>query len=400
MTPGWGMLPDHAVQLIKKWEWDHWAHLKARLSGEKKFPIRLGLKPPDGKKAVADMAHYLAFVNAWKAFPFQEMVRWEPRNFQTLPDQTIPAALVISSIRDLAELMGKKGEARVGLWENKMRPILEVGSALPPPNPLYPVLVRRLDLIEKLSSADTRMLADLLPQLTPGMGEGLYLRALPVTGVDTKFIEIHKLIIEELLDVLHGGAVTGSGGLLPWLDCMPRPAGWLMIRPLDKSTRNALGGLSILKLPYMTLLTYELPAEHILVVENIEPGLALPPMEDTIAVIGGGKNVAWMDAVWLKEKYVGYWGDIDTWGLCFLSDARSKVKHLSALMMDKETLLAHQARMSVEPQPAPSLPQYLTEDEIALFQDLNSGTFQSNRLEQERICADYIRSALNRWHIS
>ena len=69
-------------------------------------------------------------------------------------------------------------------------------------------------------------------------------------------------------------------------------------------------------------------------------------------------------------------------------------------MMDKKTLLAHEARMSVEPRSAPALPQYLTEDEIALFQDLNSGKFQSNRLEQERICADYIRSALNRWHTS
>jgi hypothetical protein len=162
------------------------------------------------------------------------------------------------------------------------------------------------------------MLADLLPQLTPGMGKGFYLRALPVTGVDTKFIETHKLLIEELLNVLHGGAVTWTGGLLPWLDCMPRPAGWLMRSPLDKPARNALGCMPILKLPYMMLLTYEMPAEHILVVENIESGLALPPMENTIAVIGGGKNVAWMDAVWLKEKHVGYWGDIDTWGLCFL----------------------------------------------------------------------------------
>jgi hypothetical protein len=318
MTPGWGMLPDQAVQLIKKREWDHWTHLKARLSDERKFPIQLGLKPPDGKKALADMAHYLTFITAWKNFPFQEMVQWEPRNFQTLPGQTIPAALVISSIQDLAELMGKNGKARVKLWENNMRPILEAGSALPPPNPLYPVLVRRLDLIEKLSCADIRMLADLLPQLTPGMGKGFYLRALPVTGVDTKFIETHKLLIEELLNVLHGGAVTWTGGLLPWLDCMPRPAGWLMRSPLDKPARNALGCMPILKLPYMMLLTYELPAEHILVVENIESGLALPPMENTIAVIGGGKNVAWMDAVWLKEKHVGYWGDIDTWGLCFL----------------------------------------------------------------------------------
>lgn len=398
MTPGWGVLPDHAIALIKKWEWDNWVRLKARLSGEKKFPIRLGLKPPSGKRALSDMAHYLAYVNAWKKFSFPHMVQWETKNFQKLPDQSIPVALVVPSIRQLADLMGKTGIKRHRLWEENMMPILGLGNPTQSPGLLYHALVRRLDLIEKLTLKESEQLADVLSQLKPGMGKGLYLRALPLTGADTKFIETHTRLIEELLDLLHGGALTRAGGLSAWLECTPRPTGWLMVRPLDAQTRSAFANLLILKMPYMALMTYELPARHILVVENIESGLALPPMTDTIAVIGGGKNVAWMDAPWLGEKHVGYWGDIDTWGLSFLSDARSKVKNLTALMMDRATLLSHEDRMSIEPQPVTAMPQYLTPDEILLFQDLNAGKFQSNRLEQEQISADHIRKTLRNWH--
>ena len=240
----------------------------------------------------------------------------------------------------------------------------------------------------------------LLPQLKQGLGNGCYLRALPVTGVDTKFIETHKLLIEALLDAKYGGSLSRAGGLLNWLGCKSKPKGWLIVRPLCEQTRKFLGGLPILKVTGDVLMEYKPSAKNILVVENVQSGLALPPMKDTIAVVGGGKNVAWMDAKWLEPKHVGYWGDIDTWGFSFLSDARSKVPGLTALMMDRATLLTHEDRMDVESKPVVALPQFLKEDEISLFKDLNAGKFKSNRLEQERISSDYIHQKLKYWHSS
>ena len=391
MSAAWGLMPDQAVGLIKKREWDNISRLKARLSGEKKFPLKLGLKPPGGRMAVSDMPRYLEWIEAWKNFAYPGMVQWETRNFSKLENQTLPIAIEISSISQLVQLLGRQGAAREKLWEEIMPPILGAAFCSDAPNPLYPVLIQHLELVEKLGAKDAVLLAALLPQLKKGMGQGQYLRALSVKGVDTKFIETHAILIENLLDALYKGELTArEGGLSAWLGCVPRPAGWLMIRPLNQASRNAMGQMSVFKVPYTMLKNYELPATRILVVENVESGLALPFMEEAIAVIGGGKNVAWMDAPWLQKKEVGYWGDIDTWGLSFLSDARSKAAHLTAFMMDEATLRAHEDRMSVEPTSVTTIPEYLTLDETRLFRDLNHGVFISNRLEQERISSDYI----------
>ncbi|MEQ2018814.1 DUF2220 domain-containing protein [Photorhabdus bodei] len=113
--------------------------------------------------------------------------------------------------------------------------------------------------------------------------------------------------------------------------------------------------------------------------------------------MGGGKNIAWMNAAWLKGKRVGYWGDIDTWGLSILSDARDKFMDIEPLMMDVETVKAHEDRMVPEPNPVESNPTLLNEDEAKLFNYLISGRFQSSRLEQERLSSDYIRNKLMNW---
>ncbi len=396
MTIDWGYLPSQALNIIRHREWDNPSRLKARLLGKKEFPIRLGLKPPNGKKAASHMDHYLDFVTAWKNFPHPDMVCWETRRFLRLDEQRLPTFLIIPSIRHLAQLMGKQGILRHRTWEKNMGPIL-APMAPSQHRRVYPALVTHLETIENLSEKEAELLAGLIPQLRRGMGCGCYLRALPITGVDTKFMETHLGLIEALMDALHQDAPRHAGGLLNWLDCRPAPRGWLLVRPLCPQSRKSLAGLPILKLSNDVLLDQELTAPHILVVENIQSGLALPVLENTMAVIGGGRNLAWMDAPWLKDKNVGYWGDIDTWGLSFLSHARERIPNLTPLMMDKETLLSHEDRMDRENTPLTIIPPHLTPEEHALFKELNTGVFKSNRLEQERLSADYILEKLHTW---
>jgi hypothetical protein len=208
-------------------------------------------------------------------------------------------------------------------------------------------------------------------------------------------------LIEALLDAVHEGEVSACGGLYPWLDCLPGPRGLAqgvpVVRPLSPGTRHAYQGLPLFQLSADLLRQHELPATNILVVENLQSGLALPDLGDTIAVIGGGRNVSWMDAPWLAAKRVGYWGDIDTWGLSILSDARASLATLEPLMMDLATLKAHEERMVQEPEPLSTLPAQLTSQEQQLFLDLAAGRFLSTRLEQERVSSDYFSSALETW---
>ena len=142
---------------------------------------------------------------------------------------------------------------------------------------------------------------------------------------------------------------------------------------------------------------YELPATNILVVENMQSGLGLPRLTDTIVVFGGGKNVAWMDADWIKGKRVAYWGDLDTWGLAILSDVRAKVSSVTPLMMDIETISNFEDRMVIEPEPVDVCPVTLSDAERDVFFGLKSGRFHSSRLEQERLSSDYIHLKVHEW---
>jgi hypothetical protein len=153
----------------------------------------------------------------------------------------------------------------------------------------------------------------------------------------------------------------------------------------------------MLQLDTRTLQKYPLPAGRILIVENKQSGYALPELEDTIAVFGSGRNTSWMKAEWLAKKQIAYWGDLDSWGLAILSEARSRQPHLQALMMDEGTLLQHQIHMINEKESYQPLPDHLKKAELQLFRRLRDGYYGKTRLEQERLASDYILQKLVEW---
>jgi hypothetical protein len=152
-----------------------------------------------------------------------------------------------------------------------------------------------------------------------------------------------------------------------------------------------------LRLPLEQLLEHPLPGERVLVVENVQSGFGLPDIPGTVAVFGGGRNTVWLKARWLSEKRIGYWGDLDTWGLKFLADVRVVQPHAEALMMDKSTLLAYRDRGVSEVRPADLPESGLSVVEIELFESLRTGEYGIGRLEQERLSQDYIVEALKNW---
>jgi hypothetical protein len=387
----WGLLPKAVVAEIERREWLHSTNLRARLCGERPFPLRMTLKAPTGDQALADLEHFRLFVASWKDWPHPRQLQWQRRKYQRLGEHEVPIALQIDSMLELIELLGPEADARRRRWEQRMRPLLAIDRRL------SRALLKHLEVIENMTTDNTALLAKGLLQLLPGLGQESFLRALPLKDVDTKFVEEHASLLADLLDCLHDGAITKSGSLLGWLDCRENPRGWLLVRPLCRQSREQLAGLPLLQLDTQTLRHYPLPASRILIVENKQSGYSLPDLDDTIAVFGGGRNTAWMNAEWLCVKRIGYWGDIDSWGLAILSEARRRQSHLQALMMDESAVLHHQARMVDESESYKQMPEYLTEAEQQLFESLQNRYYGRTRLEQERLSTDYVRQHLNAW---
>lgn len=395
----WGLMPEEVIERLREKEWHSRRTLKARLKGERPFPVSVSLRPPRGQEAVSDLERFHRFISAWKAFPDQGCVQWESRSFRQLSLQEVPVRFLVRNVGVLAELLGDEERTALAAWERRISFILAEPFAQGEDvqRELFSALVDNLDVLRKFSEDDFKLLVRLIPQLCPGLGGGHYLRALPVVHVDTKFMEQNFQLLERLIDVLYVGAVTASGGLLEWLNCRKSPKGWSFVRPLCSCSQSALGGLPILQMDTETLLGFELPASNVLVVENAQTGLALPSLDNTIAVFGGGKNVSWLSAPWLYSRNVGYWGDIDSEGFSILSDARRRCPGIESVMMDESTVEAFSLRMVDEPSSVDFVPGFLEEHEAELFHRLREGAFGKPRLEQERLPADYVLQCLTNW---
>ena len=397
--PDWGLLPDAALQQLRAKEWSNRRRLKQRLKGIELPAMEVKLKPPQGSSALNDLGHFQRFVDAWRNYPYPICVHWENFSYRHLAEQSVPVKFVVADVATLAKLLGETEQRVLQHWQARISQVLAEPFAQSAglQRALFNLLIDYLEELERYTDLDMALLLSLIPQLRPGMGGGRFLRALPVRHVDTKFIEQNYALIEQITDLLHADEVLASGGLLAWLDCQANPRGWLWVRPLCELSQQALGGLPLLQLATDTLLGYELPARHVLTVENVQSGLALPPLDETIAVFGGGKNLSWLSAGWLEQKRVGYWGDIDSEGLCMLADARRKLPSIEALLMDEQTLVKYQDRMVDEPLSVLTEPSGLNVEELRLFRDLRSGRFGKGRLEQERIAPEHVGETLREW---
>jgi hypothetical protein len=126
----------------------------------------------------------------------------------------------------------------------------------------------------------------------------------------------------------------------------------------------------------------------VVIVENLQTGLALGDLESAIVIMGLGYCVNVIARLpWIGQATTFYWGDIDTHGFAILSRARSYLPHLQSMMMEKSVLLRHRDLWVEEKEQhgADSLLN-LTEEELDVYRNLKQQSWGFHlRLEQERI---------------
>lgn len=386
----WGLLPEAVRERLRKLEWDNQRNQRDRFKGLRSVPMQVNLHPPTGREALADVVHLHRYIAAWQAWPHPSQVEWQQRQFRELGELNLPSKFVLADIQSLIETIGASAIKQANHWQTVMQPLVDLDQRL------YPVLIDHLPLLSQLELKDTHLLAQVLPQLHYGMGEGKYIRALPLVGVHTKVLEQHASFIAALLDVFHGGEVSEHGGLTGWLGCRENPNNWILVRALCAKTQAKLGNLSILQVDAQTLIEHGLPSERVIIVENYQSGLSLPALPNTIAVMSGGGNLGWLNNDWLPQREAIYWGDIDSWGFGFLDRARAVQPRLASVMMDDRTVATFCEHMVNEAQSNWLPLAHLTADESGVFENLRRGRYPGNRLEQEKLPQDYVTAELTR----
>jgi len=220
-----------------------------------------------------------------------------------------------------------------------------------------------------------------------------YLRQVDVPGVDSKFIEAHRGVLTELLDLALPPEVvethaTGVAQFTRRFGFLDKPVR-IRFRLLDPALPSLPGceGLPDITLDAASFAALALPVQRVFITENETNFLAFPPAANAIAVFGAGYGwEALARAEWLHRCQLHYWGDIDTHGFAILDQLRGDFPGAVSFLMDRETLLAHRLHWGEEPDPVRHDLSRLTTEEAAVYDDLRFDRHQPRlRLEQERV---------------
>ncbi|MDT8399736.1 MAG: DUF2220 family protein, partial [Pseudomonadales bacterium] len=220
----------------------------------------------------------------------------------------------------------------------------------------------------------------------------IYLRQVDLPGVHSKFIEAHRSVLAELLDLaLPADAVdhskTGVSRFSARYGFLEKPAR-IRFRVLDPAMRVIPGpACPDVSLDADSFSRVELAVQHVFITENETNFLAFPQVADAIVIFGAGYG--W-DALarshWLQNCSIHYWGDIDTHGFGILDQLRGYFGHVDSFLMDRETLDAHTAVWGCEDKALAADLHRLTSDERDLYNDLRDQRIRAGlRLEQEHI---------------
>lgn len=352
---------------------------KAWLLGEGQWPLSVSLGVPTEKDVAGDASGVRRWVDAWSTWSGPGKVSWVSRQWARLGTQQLPASLELATPLEAASALGHGRRWRT--VEQRYQLLIARWPQLAGQS----VVGRYFSVLSDYSDQDFSRLMAMLDWLEQNPASGLAPRQLPVAGLDTKWLEKRTGLITDFLRSIRGDDTPGDFYSICGLR---RPAPRIRLRILCPKLRQQVGGLNDIEAPLLEVAQLSISPRHILIVENLETGLALPDMDGVLAFMRLGNAVTMLAEVpWLQGCDITYWGDIDTHGYAILNRARSLFPNLVSVLMDQETFVSYRKLWGEEDAQCPetTLP-LLREHESVVFHGLKDGRWGSQlRLEQERI---------------
>jgi hypothetical protein len=383
---GWTTPADLQRRLRRRW--DSGDLLRQWGRGAPWEPISFGIRGPTPGEIAADLGAAQQWTATWDR---AADLRLERRQIggRLIGTNELPAKAWIDdyaqawAVLGVASLAARFGEI---LAETRRRAPQLVDWALAHP-------LRSLDLASAWPA-----LVDAVLWIDQRADQPVYLRQIDVPGVDTKFIECHRAVLADLLDLqlppARINASTPRSSFEARYRFRSKPV-YLRMRSLDPAKPLA-GGYEELAVRCAELAGRPPAHSGVYIVENEITYLAFPPVPDAIALLGGGYAVSAIQPLrWLGDVRLFYWGDIDTHGFAILDRLRQHFPHARSLLMDRATLLAHEGQWVREPKPVATRLERLHPDEAGLYRDLVEDNFgPSVRLEQERVSYGAVERAV------
>ncbi|MEA3456355.1 MAG: DUF2220 family protein, partial [Campylobacterota bacterium] len=344
---------------------------------EQLFPYRIGLKKVSERGIKTDFNTIRKEAEAL----LHSRLPCETKcfRFASIGEQTLPVVVVFETRKQLLAVIEK--EKAFSCFVERYEMIMRCFPAL------KTVLSQKSLLVERYEDEWERLLA-VCRFFVSHPAPALYIRELSIEGVDTKFIETHKKVIDLLLMQLldpeeyHAEITTFSGYGFERKYNLNYPKPLIRFRILDP--RLKIAGVDDMSLPLNQFSRLELSVERIFVIENKVTFLSFPPLPQSIVIFGSGYSVGYLkEAKWLNSKKLIYWGDIDSHGFSILSQFRAAFSNVVSFLMDHKTAVRFERFAIEEPSEKTFEGEagFLTVEERILLEDIRNKGY---RLEQER----------------
>lgn len=355
-------------------------------AGER-WPAVLRLDCPTEEEAKRQPDRFGDWIASWRAWQGPSEVAWGERRWRGLGTQSVPEVLRVHNPGEVAAWIGEESrwQRAQGRYEHLVARWPSLSSTLP----------RYFDVLADYETADFQRLETMLAWLQTNPRSNLYPRQLPVAGLDSKWLETRTALISGLSATL--GESAAERGDFYDLCGLKRPPQLTRLMILDESLRARTGGIRDLSAPVAELAGLNLPVERVYIVENLQTGLAFGELQGSVVFMRLGYGIdALAKLPWVSRAECVYWGDLDTHGLRILSRVRALLPHVSSILMDEQTLLAHRALWGEEAEQSSNIElPALSADEQLLYQRLKQHHWAVNvRLEQERIPWEYAWGSL------
>ena len=376
----WGTAEASRRKFLKKW--DNGSLIRDLVEKSMTFPFRIPLKMPSS----GEMVFSFNEVRLWagdledRSLSASWSLERKEVNHRELGRNRIPSALVFQDKHDLLVFLGKKRE-----FEDYFRYFERLIMSFPA---LKEWALQKPHSLLKYGPELERLIR-IINWIKEHPRPGIYLRQLSLDEIDTKYIEHRRGLLTVWLDsVLESSAVNdaarGVRNFERRYGFLQRPD-LIRFRYLDPDV--SLKGFTDLTVRADEFCRLEPEIGTVFVVENDISALAFPPVSNALVLFGRGYHFEPLaDAVWLQNKNIYYWGDLDSHGFAILAQFRKLFPNTQSILMDRATLLSHKAHWTKEKSAVPTVPAGLTGDEKALMKDLIENRYGENiRLEQEFI---------------
>jgi hypothetical protein len=384
----WTTYDDVVCTLRRRWE--RGTFLTARFTGHPWEPLPVPLRGPTAAELGAQFGAAQAWTRHWESGLARTLrIEHKPVGGRLVGTNQVPSRVWIDSYEQLWRLLRVGDDvARFAelLAATRARAELLTGWVT-----AHPLRVLALE-------SDWTAILETVLWIDSHSGPDTYVREIDVPLVDTKFVERHRGVLCDLLD-RHLAAFRIDQSV-PRSEFagryrLRRKPGYVRLRHLASGCAFP-GGFTEISVRLDELGRLAPQASTVFVLENEITYLAFPEVDDAIAIFGGGYAVPRLQHLpWLQDRDLVYWGDLDTHGFSILNTLRDSFPHARSMLMDRDTLLAHQTHWVREPSPTNGLLPHLRAHEVELYRGLVEDSYgPAVRLEQERIHYSAITAAL------